>query len=73
MARKVTLAQWEGSPAVLVQDPEDGDAEGFVHFAGQGWKGGYVEEVMLKSSVLTEEQFKKMFPGVGLPPELSQP
>jgi hypothetical protein len=70
MAMKITLAQWEGSPAVLVQNPENGEMEGYVHFA-DGWRPGYVEEVMTKSGVLTEEQFKKMFPGVGLPAELS--
>ena len=64
--KRTVYGTWEDDPA-LIRYHGDGSARGYVLRAGEDWKDANPADISHKGKVLEESEFKKRFPGVGLP------
>ena len=62
---RTVFGVWEDDPTVM-NWPGDGSGFGYKH-DGKNWKEANPADVMVKSRVISEDDFKKRFPDIGLP------
>jgi hypothetical protein len=66
MIEKITYCYWEGDPAILVHYA-DGRIYGFWRSEVHGWKQEHEADIATKAAVMSEADFKKMWPELKLP------
>jgi hypothetical protein len=69
---KITYCVYDDKPAILVR-PGDGRILGFQYVAGN-WKVGNGDtlEIVTEGRVMPEEAFKKWWPDIGLPEDMTK-
>ena len=68
---KIVYCLYDDRPAILVH-PGDGRILGFQYVAGK-WKVGNGDtlEIQTEGRVMPESDFKKMFPKIGMPEDMT--
>jgi hypothetical protein len=62
---KITFGSWDGNPTVLASF-DDGSMAAFEHNEG-AWREVHPADVFTKAAVVSEADFKRRWPDVGLP------
>ena len=66
----VRYCDWDDIAAVLADD-RNGVWHAWIHHNGD-WKEYEAAEVSHRARLITEERFDQLFPGIGMPKELSR-